>query len=152
MLWSVPWLTSGWYAVYAGTQEADLRHPIAAGQPRQFSADLLLGQRRREVPIGGANGGRDIGEEVIDRGRPDRLEHALAVGIGVRRVGHGRDRSAGLGGIRIGVEQRLELAATGELDPGDPALTERIGVQELGRLPEGVVDLDDLARDRRVEV
>ena len=112
MLWSVPWrhLRLVWrvggrelraadhlahdgrdeVAVHAGAEEADLRDPVAAGQASELRADLLLGERRRDVPGAGADRGRDVGEEILDRSDADRLEHPRSIGIGVWRVGHGQ--------------------------------------------------------------
>ena len=77
-------------AVHAGAEEADLRDPVAAGQASQLRADLLLGERRRDVPRAGADRGRDVDEEILDRSDADRLEHPRSIGIGVWRIGHGQ--------------------------------------------------------------
>ena len=62
--------------------------PVAPGQAGQLGADLLLGERRRHLEAGRADGGGDVREQVVDRGDPDRRQHRLAIGVGVRRVGH----------------------------------------------------------------
>jgi hypothetical protein len=45
--------------------------------------DLLLGQARGQVerPLQ-SDAGRDLGEQIVDRRDPDRVEHRAAIGIG----------------------------------------------------------------------
>jgi hypothetical protein len=75
-------------AVDAGPQEADGRDAIAPGEAGELGADLLLSEGCGQREPMRAVGGGDIGEEVVDRADPDHGEHPLAVGSGVRRVGH----------------------------------------------------------------
>ena len=60
---------------------------LRAASVAQVGVDLLLGQPGREVErarepqlLG------DVGEQVVDRGDPDGLEHRRAVGVGGGRV------------------------------------------------------------------
>jgi hypothetical protein len=132
-------------AVHAGPEEADVRRAVASREPRELGANLLLGHGRRQVPAGGTDRGGDIGEEVIDRRHPDRLEHAPAVGIGVRGVGHAEGRSDGLGGVRAGVEERVELprfaSSTRAIQPSPNGSA----LRSSGDSRRRVVHLDDLA-------
>ena len=77
-------------AVDAGPEEADLGDPVAAGEPCQLGADLLLDEGRRHVPGAGADRGGNVVEQVVDRCDADGVEHPSVVGLGVRGVGHRR--------------------------------------------------------------
>src|SRR5262249_56782274 len=54
--------------------------------------------------------------------------------------------------VGLGVHQLAELALVAELDLQHPALVVRVVRQVLGRVAERGVDLDDLARQRGVDV
>ena len=55
-------------------------------------------------------------------------------------------------GVRGLVHERVHLARVAHLDLDEPAVLERRRVDEVRRVLERAVDLDDLARDRRVDV
>ena len=53
---------------------------------RQLELGLGLGQ----VEPAGAQLGRDVGEQLVDRFEPERRQHPLAIPVGVGSVRHGR--------------------------------------------------------------
>src|SRR4051812_28898510 len=55
-------------------------------------------------------------------------------------------------GVGRGIEEAADVGSVGDLDLADPALTEGIVVQQLGRVIEGVVDRHHRAPDRGVDV
>jgi hypothetical protein len=63
------------------------RVDVASGQILEVACQLLLRKRRleRELAVE-ANACRNVAEEPVDRGDPDRLEHLLAVSLGQREV------------------------------------------------------------------
>ena len=76
--------------VDAGAEERELprRVDVARGERAEMRRELLLGERRLEVERAPeANAGRDVAEELVDRGDADRPEHLLAVVVGEREVG-----------------------------------------------------------------
>ena len=92
-------------AVDAGAEEAVVgaQRSVARGEPLELGDQVLLGERRREVDARVAQGGRNRGEQVRVRRRPDRIEHLATFGIGVGEIRHaqsmpGRGRRPGARG------------------------------------------------------
>ena len=70
--------------------------------------EVRLGERRLEVERAlEADAGRNVLEELFDRGDADRREHLLAVGVGERELAHSLVCEELL--VRVRVEQRVDL-------------------------------------------
>ena len=67
-------------AVRAGAEEARQADAVARGQLLEPAARATARGRRRQVEAVGANRGRDVGEERVDRVDAQRGEHLLAIG------------------------------------------------------------------------
>ena len=77
--------------VDARAEERELRArvDVPRGELLDVARELGLAERGREVERAvEAHGRRDLLEELLHRGHPDRREHLLAVGVGQRQVAH----------------------------------------------------------------
>ena len=75
-------------AIRAGTQEAGQAGPVARGQCLEMGRQLKLRESCRQVQPARPEGRRDVGEQLVDGGDTDDLEHSLAIGGGMGPVGH----------------------------------------------------------------
>ena len=114
--------------VDAGAEERQLarRVDVARRELAEMRGELLLGERRLEVERAAeADAGRDVAEELVDRGDADRPQHLLPV-----VVGEGEVRVRSLVGqdllVRLDVEQRVDLGRIREAD-ADRASRRRTG-------------------------
>ena len=91
-------LVDGGRAPMAVDARAQKRHevgPVPPGEGGQPCGELELGLGRRQVEPRGTQGLGDVGEELVDRGEADGLEHPRPIGAGMGTVGHlGRQPAA----------------------------------------------------------
>ena len=144
--------------VRPGAEERELvrERRVAGGQLAEIAQELGLRQRRRDrQPAGEAQPPRDVLEQRVDRVDADRREHLGAI-LGRSWACSARRRrptaSAGGRGRRPRPSGRSADAGVVQAHADQPALAVRILVDELGRLDDGLVDLVDLAGQRRDHV
>jgi hypothetical protein len=75
-------------AVDPGSQERGEVGPVALGEGRQPAGEIELRLGRGQAQLRGAQLGWDVGEQLVDRFDPERLEHPGTIVGGVRTVGH----------------------------------------------------------------
>ena len=75
-------------------EEADLVDDVLRRELLEVTLQLAFRERRRHVELAAKrNAGRDVAEELLDRGDADRREHRLAIGVGEREVAHASART-----------------------------------------------------------
>ncbi len=77
--------------VQACAEERHLRADMGVqrGQLLEIGGQLLLGHRGRQLELAPEpHPGRKVGEQLLDRGNADRLEHRAPVGVCQREVAH----------------------------------------------------------------
>ena len=160
--------------VHPSPQEAQLGLGVrvAPGEGGKVIEALGLRQPGRQVELAvEAKPGGDLGEQVVHRFDADRVEHRRAIRVGGGRI-------AGQRGCRGSLVTRemladgpsggyassssflypsasiswSELGRIGELYAHEPPLSVGVLVDQLGPLADRLVDRDDLARERRVDV
>ena len=139
--------------VDAGAQEergvARVRR-CAAREPAEEPADLDLGHRRRQVRRAArTDAGTEANRSSIER-TPIAASIARPLGVGGREKLHfSCSSSRHVLGVGLGRHELADLLVGRDLELDEPAVAERIVVDDAGLGDRGLVDLDDLARDRR---